>query len=126
MNVFRSISLATRKLSILLAIIFLVSLSLFLYYFKYIPANKERLQHQGFLILRQQQSGIQQNLEDLKNYFCVQKQLFIEERKKEESKNNFFYREYKDRPLNYNLTYKKGEDNVAPAEADPCAPSVFF
>jgi hypothetical protein len=125
MNVFRSISLATRKLSILLAIIVLVSLSLFLYYFKYIPANKERLQHQGFLILRQQQSGIQQNLEDLKNYFCVQKQLFIEERNKGKNKSNFFYKEYKDRPLNYNLKYKKGEDSTA-AEADLCDPSVSF
>jgi len=125
MNVFRSISLATRKLSILIAIVVLVFLSLFLYYFKYIPANKERLQHQGFLILKQQQSGVQQNLEDLKNYFCVQKQLFGEERRKEENNQDFFKKEYTDRPLNYNLTYKKGKADTV-AESDPCHQTVFF
>jgi len=126
MNVFRSISLATRKLSIVIAIILLVSLSLFLYYFKYIPANKERLQHQGFLILRQQQDGIQQNLEDLKSYFCVQKQLFLEGRNKKKDNSNFFYTEYKDRPLNYSVTYRKGISSKRIPQADICSPSVFF
>ena len=104
MNAFRSIGAATRRLSILLAIILLVSLFLFLYYFKYVPANKERLQRQGFLMLQQQENGIQQNLLDLKSYFDVQKQLFDKEMTNKKYKDTSISKDYKE-PFNYTLKY---------------------
>ena len=122
MNAFRSIGVATRKLSILLIIILLVFLFLFLYYFKYVPANKERLQHQGFLVLQQQQNGIQQNLEDLKNYFCVQKQLFEEERL---NKNYNDTTISKEGPINFSLKFKKGKRDQT-SKIDSCYPVTYF
>jgi len=96
MKVFQSISLATRKLSILLTILLLVSAALFLYYFKYVPDNKLRLQKQGFLLLHQQQRGIEQALEDFKKYFCSKYKIYKNtpeknEREKPESEDSGKY-----------------------------------
>jgi hypothetical protein len=77
MSAFRTIGAFTRRLSILLAITVLMSLFLYLYYFKYVPSNRERLQHHGFLILHQQQEGIQQHLEDLTNFITAQNQRLV-------------------------------------------------
>ena len=82
MNAFRTIGAFTRRLSVLFAVFLLVSLFLFLYYFRYVPANRERLQHQGFLILQQQQDGIQQHLQDLKYFFSFQNEGFVKNVKK--------------------------------------------
>ena len=76
MTAFRTIGAFTRRLSVLFAIFLLLSFFLFLYYFRYVPANRERLQHQGFLMLQQQQDGIQQRLDDLKNFFTFQNRRF--------------------------------------------------
>jgi len=78
MGVFRTIGAFTRRLSILLAVTILMSLFLYLYYFRYVPSNRERLQHQAFLILQQQNEGIQQRLEDLKNYMTVQNRRLVD------------------------------------------------
>jgi heme/copper-type cytochrome/quinol oxidase subunit 2 len=78
MNAFRTIGAFTRRLSILLAITILMSLFLYLYYFRYVPSNRERLQHQAFLILQQQQEGIRQHLEDLTNYMAVQNRQSVD------------------------------------------------
>ena len=78
MTAFRTIGAFTRRLSVLLAVTILMSLFLYLYYFKYVPSNRERLQHQAFLILQQQQEGIQQRLQDLANFMAAQNELLVD------------------------------------------------
>jgi len=69
MNIFRSLGSAIRRLSILLLVAALVAFFLFLYYYRYVPLNRERLQRQGFLLLKQQEQGLLQSIEDLRNAF---------------------------------------------------------
>jgi hypothetical protein len=50
-------------------IIIPVAIFLSLYYYKYIPANKDKIQEYGFLLLNQHQAGINQSISDIGNYF---------------------------------------------------------
>src|SRR4030095_13000206 len=76
MNIFRNLGSALRKLTVLFLIIALVSFFLFLYYYRYVPDNRDRLQRLGFLILKQDEAGFKQSMMDLANYFATQK-LFL-------------------------------------------------
>lgn len=82
MNIVQGINQFTRRLSILLLIVLLVSVALTLYYFKYVPDNRERLQKQGFLILKQHEDGLRQALQDytrnFTNQYLLKRKVFIE------------------------------------------------
>ena len=80
MNIFRSLGSAIRRLSILLLIAALVAFFLFLYYYRYIPTNRERLQRQGFLLLKQQDEGLRQSIDDFGNYFTSETKKLITSR----------------------------------------------
>ena len=107
MGVFRTIGAFTRRLSILLAVTILMSLFLYLYYFRYVPSNRERLQHQAFLILQQQNEGIQQRLEDLKNYMTVQNRRLVDSGLAREETSLKF-----DHPLAYTVDFEKEKKTI--------------
>ena len=112
-----------RKLGVIMLIILLLSFFLFLYYFKYVPANKELLQQQGFSILNQQANGIVQNKVDLQSYFCTQQQIDsgIPHGVKRISDTSFLVKH----PFEYKLIQKGKNKN--PAENDcqyPCEPLI--
>ncbi|PWU00658.1 MAG: hypothetical protein C5B52_08465 [Bacteroidetes bacterium] len=73
MNLFQNMGAMLRRFSVLLIILLLALLFLALYYFKYIPDNRERLQRQGFLILQQQSRGIVQSVIDHNLFFKAKK-----------------------------------------------------
>jgi hypothetical protein len=79
MNPFKTIGPAFRRLGVILLITLLVFLCLSLYYFKYIPANRERVEHLGFLRLKQHSNGINYTLSDLRETFCQRRNKFYKE-----------------------------------------------
>jgi hypothetical protein len=61
-----------RRLGIIILIIIPVAIFLSLYYYKYIPANRDKIQQYGFLILNQHQAGINQSISDIGNFFVAE------------------------------------------------------
>jgi len=102
MGAFRTIGAFTRRLSILLAVGVLMSLFLYLYYFKYVPSNRERVQRRAFLILQQQQEGIQQHLDDLTNFITAQNGRLVKDGLAREDSSYDF-----DSPLPYTVSFEK-------------------
>lgn len=79
MNSFKSIGPAFRRLGVILLITLLVCLCLSLYYFKYVPANRNRVEHFGFLMLKQHSNGINYTISDLRESFCQFRSRFYKE-----------------------------------------------
>ncbi len=118
MNLFRNLKPVARKLSIVMLILLLLSAFLFLYYFKYVPANKEWLHQQGFLILNQHEKGIQQNIMDLKSFFCTKKTIFLNKGLPKNNPDTSI-----NDPFNYEVSNKKGRKGKTSVK-DTCDPLI--
>jgi hypothetical protein len=68
-----------RRLGVIMLIIIPVAIFLSLYYYKYIPANRDKIQQYGFLLLNQHQAGINQSINDLGNFFSTEFEKLKEE-----------------------------------------------
>lgn len=98
-----------RKIGVVMLVLMLVLFFLSLYYFKYVPDNRESLQHQGFLVLRQDEKGILQNDSDLIHYFQNQAQLIYKKTFKSFNKADTQYK----KPFSYTLSIKRNKKKLA-------------
>ncbi|QNA45928.1 cache domain-containing protein [Lacibacter sediminis] len=127
MNFLQGVNQVTRRLSILLLIVVLVSVALVLYYFKYVPDNRERLQKQGFLILKQHEDGLRQSLQDMTNHFSNQNKIkrnWISEQVK--SKLPLPDNENVDNPFSYEIRYVIKNGSALRKDSTASSPIIRF